>query len=695
MEALERDSLLSDLEHSDEEVRRIAVERLSLLSQAEAVVPLVERLGDPSWRVRKAAVERLTALPDAAGPVRALVGALADGENSGRRNAALEALTRYGTTALPVLVEASHESDVDVRKQSVDALAAIGDPGAARRLAELLDDEDANVRAAAAEALGTIGAREAVSQLTERAALDVEPLVKLSSLRSLGQLETPLPLEQLRSALADPLLRAAALLLLGWSTESGSFEALLEGLASPARSVREAAMEALLKRRSLAAPDAADRLGARLRSSLADAPFLDDALVRLEDAPLTTRLVLVQFLGWLGRADCVIPLLGAAQDEALADVALDALAEAGPTAEASIQAAWGTLGEASRLCACRLFARTDGAEGEALLQRALELGDAALRGVAATALAARGSTAALPAMVTALRRATAPGAEALGGEAEGQAELEQAIRNLLASASPVLGDRVAALLEAEIDGAPEPFRMATAHLLSCLPGVAQRQRIELLMSDPSAAVRRAAVEALVRVAPGRLDLLRCALADEAPLVRIGAAVALAGSGDASVVADLATLLEDDEPRVVAAALRAVAAWARVAAGDEARAGALRLLSVGLANGGASSLAALDALRAIGGEDAVALARSALASVDPEIAEAAVACVGAHAERSALAVLLPCLAHEAWNVRARVAQVMEERRHVAAIPALIRQLESERDEFVRGAVLAALGTLESH
>jgi hypothetical protein len=39
--------------------------------------------------------------------------------------------------------------------------------------------------------------------------------------------------------------------------------------------------------------------------------------------------------------------------------------------------------------------------------------------------------------------------------------------------------------------------------------------------------------------------------------------------------------------------------------------------------------------------------------------------------------------------------MEERRHVQAIPALIRQLDEERDDFVRGAILTALGTLESH
>ena len=263
---------------------------------------------------------------------------------------------------------------------------------------------------------------------------------------------------------------------------------------------------------------------------------------------------------------------------------------------------------------------------------------------------------------------------------------------MLEGADTAVSDRVAALLEAEIDGAPEGFRLATARLLGCIGCTGHQERIELLLSDPSDAVRRA--EALSRVAPRQLEPLRCALADESPQVRIGAAAALAMSGDPAVVADLASLLDDNEPRVVGAALRALSSWALAAGSEEARERALLLLSVGLAHGGASGLAALDALSAIGGDDAVELAKDALGSSDPEIAEAAIGCVGAHGGRAALSQLLPSLEHAAWNVRARVAQVMEERRHVHAIPSLIRQLDAERDDFVRAAILAALATLES-
>jgi HEAT repeat protein len=109
----------------------------------------------------------------------------------------------------------------------------------------------------------------------------------------------------------------------------------------------------------------------------------------------------------------------------------------------------------------------------------------------------------------------------------------------------------------------------------------------------------------------------------------------------------------------------------------------------------SALASLDALAKLGGADAVALALGALASPDPEVVEAAVACIGRHGSRDDLGRLFACFSHPSWSVRARAVQVMQERRHVRAMPAILRSLEDERDEFVRDAALAALRSLESH
>jgi HEAT repeat protein len=126
----------------------------------------------------------------------------------------------------------------------------------------------------------------------------------------------------------------------------------------------------------------------------------------------------------------------------------------------------------------------------------------------------------------------------------------------------------------------------------------------------------------------------------------------------------------------------------------ARERALFLLSIGITRGGMAALASLEALTRLGGSDAVELAWGALMSPEPEVAEAAVVCIGRHGGRDALARLLDCLGHPHWNVRARTVQVMQERRHVRAIPSILRRLDGERDEFVREAALAALRTLES-
>ncbi len=692
MNTLDRQHLLDDLAHPDEEIRRLAVERTSELPTEEAVPALVERLGDSSWRVRKAAVERLIDRDDAAPAVRALVAALADGENPGRRNAALEALTRFGAAAVPILLEASEDEDVDVRKQVVDTLGAIGHSSAADRLTQLLADADANVRAAAAEALGAVAALGVEGLLLARIEEDAEPLVRLCALRSLAKLRASVPVTRLEGALSDPLLRPAVFALLGAAGDPAAWDTLLKGLSARARSAREAAMEAIVEVISQAAPGEERGLLERLREC--DAGFLPDALERLREAPLTMRMVLVQFLALLDRTDCVVPLLEASADEALAELALNALSENGARVEHALEAGWQRLEEPVRVRACELLGRTVGPVGEALLEAALRAPDPHLRGTAARALAARGTTEALPALVAGLAQAATAEPIDPTGELEEAGAFEAAIASLVEPGGGPLADRVVGLLEAHLEGASDALRLAVARLLGRFGTADHVPHLELLLLDPVAEVRRAAVEAVAEIAPAHVEVLRCALADEEPRVRAGAAMALGKSGDAGVVADLAALSEDGDARVSGAALRALARWAVAEGSMTARERALVLLSIGLARGGMAALAALEALTELGGSDAVALAFDVLTSPEPEVVEAAVACIGRHGGRDELARLLDCLGHPHWNVRARTVQVMQERRHVRAIPAILRRLEGERDEFVREAALAALHTLES-
>ena len=693
MEARERENVLADLAHADEEMRRLAVERLATFPPAEAILHLVESLGDSSWRVRRAVIDRLAASPELSRTARALVEAMADGENPGRRNAALEALVRTGAAAVPVLLEAAADANVDVRKQVVDVLAGIGDLQTGPCLRELLQDVDANVRAAAADAIGAVGVTDATEELLACANEDAESLVRLSALRALASLEVSIPVSEVAAPLDDPMLCAAAISALGNSDDDAAFDALVKALEASARSTREAAVEALLAQGSRVGADAADRFGERLREAWnCPAGFLEDAEVRLVEAPLSTRLAWVQFLGLLRLPEVVAPLLVAGCDEALAEVVLHVLEAYGDEAETGIDANWNELEPAARALACDVMARTCGNAGDDRLRSALSAPDPALRLAAARAVGARGRVDALPELVAHLEGVTLAGFD---GHDEDESEtIANAIVQLTEACGSEAAERAIGLLVARLEGSDEDFRFAATRVLGRVGRESDLASIELLLSDPSDRVRRAATEALVRVAPSVTEPLRLAMADESATVRIGAAGALASSGQAEAIADLVHLAEDEDPRVRAAAMQAVGAWAADRDDDAQRDRALSVLATGLRKGGAVTMASLESLDRIGGAEVVPLARAALDDVDPEIVQVALACIGEHGSRDDLQEeVTALLSHGHWAVRAQAAQVLADSRIVQSVPAMLRRLDAEQDPFARDALLRALEILE--
>ena len=693
MDERERDSILRDLASGDDELRRLAVERLVLLPPAEALPRLVARLGDESWRVRKAVVERIAALPEPAAACAALVEALADGENPGRRNAALEALVRLGAAVLPGLLTASADRDPDVRKQVVDALAGIAEGAAATRLVELLRDTDPNVRGAAADALGEVGRAETAPALADAVSGDAERLVRLSALRALARLEWAPPTAELEGALADSLLRASALGLLGFSDEPAAVDALLKGLGAGSRSASEAAMEGLLRQVARRAAGEADELAARVREAALGAPdVIERALARLEGGDLQARLNRVQFLGLLRTESVVLPLLRAGRDEVLTDIVLATLESFGPIAERVVVERFADVDADERVLACEILGRGNSEAGAERLLEALVQPDSVVRATAARALGRRRNPEALDALVARFEAAAASAEDGDAGELEFLAEAIAAIAEPAAGGGAELAQRAVRLVGARLTEGPETYRAAAAQLLGRLGVAAESETLALLMSDPSAAVRRAAVEALASRGVDALpEALRLACADEAAAVRIAAANALAASSDARALESLERLASDEEPGVRAAALRALGATgADAGATDERR---LALLERGAAEGGPVAMAALESLRQLGDPRAASIAAPLLAADAPELVRTAAACLGRVADPRELEALIPLLGHESWAVRAEAIRVLGERGVQKAIPALLRRLEDERDEFVREAMLRALERLE--
>jgi HEAT repeat protein len=687
----DRESVRRDLESPDEEVRRLAVERVTVLQVGESIARLVERIGDSSWRVRKSAVERLVVCSDYQEAVAALIRALADGENTGRRNSAVEALVEFGGRAVPQLLHAMGDHDPDVRKLVVDALAGIGDPRCSDALVAGLRDLDANVRAAVAEALGAIGGDAAVRALHEVAVReDEDQLVRFSALHAMASLEVPLRASDLAPVLGHEVLRPAGLALLGYVDDAGARSELLKALGAKPRTVRETAIASLL--RTLARLDgaAAERLTEEIRAAAGSTPMVvENAIERLSDGNLGTGLMLIQFLGIVGSRDAVVPLLRAAQDEALNEIALANLEFLGPVAEEAIDAAWSELDVRTRRDACILFGRMSGAASAVRLAACIDDCAPEIRGAAASSAGARGMVDTLPLLLRRLEQA----AQDDGFESE--EEMDLLTRALIELAGrQEAGHRDATRgaigqLTAALEGATPPVRLAIATVIGRVGGQAEAPVIELLLKDPSAQVRRAAVDALAHLDHGTAaESLRLALADEAPKVRIAAASALGASRSGDVIGFLRCLADDDDADVRAAAVRAVASrggeWA-----DTEQAAAL--IDAALEDEGVVALAAIEALCCLGEAGALRATR-ALDRPEVELVQAAVRWLGERGEVATLDVLLPLVSHPEWTVRAETIQVLADRGVTKAVPPVLRRLETEQDEFVRDAMLRALDRL---
>ncbi len=694
-EAREREGILDDLASSDEELRRLAVERLVELPEDEALPRLLEALGDQSWRVRKSAVDRLVSCSAREELGAALIGALADGENSGRRNSAFEVLVGIGRPMTARLVETLASEDVDVRKLAVDALAGIADPEAAEPVCRCLQDPDANVRGAAADALGLIGGETSTRALRQVAVTEHEDqLVRLSALRALDDVGHPLGVDELAGVLEVSVLRPAAYALLGRRADEAAVACLLKGIDVAARTSREAAMEALVRVLSKRDGVEHDALVERIReATLASEHVIESSLSRLASADLATRMMLIQFLGLSGDSRIVVPILECGRDEAIAEVASSTLESLGATTVRALRDAWEELPLEARIDACSLLGRLDGeCDPTALLLGALDDVHGELRAAAARALGERRCVDALPGLVRRLESA------AMDAEPESEEEVAALIDGLVmlaerddSNARSIAEDVIARLAD-RLEGAEDEVRLAIAGVLGRIGRHEDDELVARLLRDPNARVRRAAVEALSRLEPGAAsEPLRLALADEAPLVRVAAAVALGQSTNPAVIDDLQRLIHDDDSRVSAAAVRSIGKHCREDKVPVER--AVALIEHALDCDGMVVLAAVDALSMIGGDTAARAALPVLGRTEPEPAQAAVACIGEHGDPETVASLISLIGHESWSVRAEAIQTLADRNIERAVPAILRRLETEQDSFVRDSILRALKRLE--
>ena len=666
------------LEDTDPETRRLAVRRLAELRGDDVPALLVRALGDTDWRVRKEAAN----LAPAVGPkdelIRLLERALAEKEDIGLRNAAVEAMIAMGPDALAPAIALLAHLDADGRKLVVEICAGIPDPRGVEALTGALADEDANVRIAAAEALGRAGLAGEDERETAIASLAAclasnDLMLTLAALDALARLDARLPWMVFEPLANQPLYRRHAIVAASRSREEAALIALVfaTGDASPTVS-REAAqalaswltlepLEADVLERARKALQSSSRAHAHLRQ-LAD----DTSDPRARGAGLVA-------LGLLQDVVDLPSLVAALDDEEVDESAVQGLELFGGAAAASITRLVSGAPPRTRATILSMLPRLSPLPDDTAILSGLRgglldpEGDVVLASIKGIGLL--GEPEDLERLIPLTwhedPRASLAAVTALAALGVWYPEEASA---LLASIDPTGAQAIAG-------AALVPTRAGE----KTDEGVAFLERA-IAHRDPRA--RRVAVEALALLGGKKAgENVAFALADEEREVRLAAVRALGQLGRADPLANLVESSDDHE--LVVSALRALGE-ADKGRGFAAARARVHSPSAEIA------CAAVEAIDRFGssGEREDALF-DALGHPDSEVVKLALSSLATNLDARALARLGMSLDHESWEVRRLASELLGQSKSPSAQALLRARLEREKEPVVRDALTNAL------
>ncbi|HET9795808.1 MAG TPA: HEAT repeat domain-containing protein [Thermoanaerobaculia bacterium] len=669
--ALRRDS--RD-ESSDvrQKVARILMER----SDPEALDILVELAGDPDWRVRKAAIEGLEANPTE-GVVQALIPALHDQANAGRRNAAAEALRVFGVRALPYLLfELGRTADADGRIALATILGDIPAEESAAALVGLLASDDVNVASAAIVSLGKMRRPETIPALVRVLSGD-NAWLHYHAIETLGRLRAVDALPAIVACDQNPALKKAVLEAAGAIGGFGAIDLLAARLAtSPVPDF--ALLRALVAlddapRPSLLARREREYLRRKFRENAPPGAAGAFALALKKTERRDRKADLLRALGWLGDPDS-LPLLIAELSRDSAEAAEHGLEDFGEAAIPALTALLSPAADERKIeLAIRLLGRHPSSAMVFPVLAVLEHDSPPVRRDAVELLGRIGDPRAIDYLVAHLGDGDA-GVDAAAVEA-----LESIPR-----AHPEAREPLRQRLGRAIGAADGLTRANALTLLAGLGGEDFRTRLLSASKDEDAVVRGRAVAIASREHDPATDaVLEHALADESAHVRQAAVQALCASGRVSRHRDaIFASLEDDDLWVRAAACRCLGALR----GDEA---ARRLREIAARGEPPERIASLEALGGIGGVEAWEAISAALDDPDAEVRQAALAAAAESREPAAEREIERRTSDGDWRLRATALEAIGRRARYDRRPVLRRALLEDPDDLVARSALTAL------
>jgi HEAT repeat protein len=322
-------SLKEQLKSENAEVRRVAVEKISEQTNKGSLDLLFEAIGDTDWRVRKTAADALVYFNTLEGFYKRIYEALESADNAGKRNAAVEIVTKIGDKAVGTITNYLPHANSEVKKLLIDALGEIKDAACADSVANFLTDSDENVRSAAAETLGKIKHIASVKYLVRVLKKD-DMQLQFCALEALERIGEPVDINYIIPLIDKKILRKAAFEVLGKSSEKAAVKHLLGGLSDSSKTIREAAIKAIVNIYDSISEEQEKQNIIKLLSSVSSEELLDKLTVSLNSSYKNIVNSVITLLGFLKATKTIPKILDVySSDDELAKCKFNAIVAMG------------------------------------------------------------------------------------------------------------------------------------------------------------------------------------------------------------------------------------------------------------------------------------------------------------------------------------------------------------------------------
>ena len=665
---------------SDVEARRRAAIALADEGPETSLRWLDTLLGDPNWRVRKAAVESVLSFPPE-GVLPVLIQALYDPANAGKRNSAYECLVKEGPAVLPFVYDHLVDEDLDVKLALISLLGEIPSRNSAPHLIYYLSHDNINIVSAAITSLGRLkdaGNLPVLVDLFQRQ----DDWVWFHLIEALSGFGGPAATRKLVELYEHSKYRKAVLKSLGRMADLQTVSFLLERAADP-DSPLLAVMEALGQIHNSNMPEALMPRHHREVVRQIQLHFPMELLSRMEaiwaEAKVPERRGMILVAGALADLSLLDHVLADLGNPYLQRDAYNAALAYGQAAVHHLIARLnGSPPQEQRLLLIRLLAAAGGTEAVVPLLNQTFDDDVQVRMESLTALGEVDDPRCLQKLVAVLREpdlafhdpALRSARKLASRHPENRARLaasgesmvtdgEESVRSagyaLLAEGHP---GETSFLLPGLRDGSPS-VKQSVVRIIAQTGDPSVFGSLVPMLGDDSPRVRRAVISALGRELLSRQpEILITSLSDPDVWVRAETAFFLAQSTDPAISQSLLRALEEDDLPV--------------------RLGALR----GLAEVGCGSL-----FRSV-----LELATRPDGAV--EVRQAALAALTKSGRPDAVKALTDALQEHHWEIRSTAIELMGASGDRRFIPVLLRELERDQDALVRQTVIHALIALKA-